>query len=169
MAKHVICICAVFLSLFISCISFALPDDREKTLYLRANKADINQATHKGIYTGDVELDQGSSHLRAAFAITQGNESNQLIKAFAKGDTHAQAHFWCLTAHNKPVLHAYADKIYYYPNKHIIELVGNAKVSQGENTFQAPTILYNVEQQHVITKRSGNQRTSITIYPEKKS
>ncbi len=157
----------LLLGLIVPSLAVALPEDRKQPLYLRANKADINQAKHKGIYSGDVELDQGSSHLRAASAITVGDDNNKLIKAIAKGDAHTQAHFWCDVAANKPVLHAYADKIYYYPNKHIIELEGKATVSQGDNTFQAPKILYNIEKQHVITQRSGNQRTSITIYPEK--
>lgn len=147
--------------------SFALPEDREQVLHLSADTADLNQEKHHGVYIGDVQLDQGSTHVRAAEAITEGNEKNQLMKAIAKGNGHEQAHYWALTAADKPPIHAYADNIYYYPERHLIELIGNARVEQGENTFSAPKISYDTLHQHVVTTASGKQRTTIIIHPEK--
>ena len=157
----------LLLLLFISTYSFALPEDREQVLHLSADTADLNQEKHQGIYIGDVQLDQGSTHVRAAHAITEGNNQNQLVKALAKGNAKAQAHYWALTAIDKPPIHAYADNIYYYPARHLIELIGNARVEQGENIFSAPTIRYDTLHQHVITKSNGKERTTIIIHPEK--
>lgn len=149
--------------------SYALPEDSQQVLNLLANSADLNQQTHRGVYLGDVQLDQGSTHVRAAEAITEGNEKNQLIKAIAKGNSEAQAHYWALTAADKPPLHAYADNIYYYPERHLIELVGNARVEQGENVFSAPKISYDTVAQHVMTQSDATMRTTIIIHPEKKT
>ncbi len=152
---------------FLSCNSYALPDDRQEVMQLNADSADLSQEAHKGVYTGNVELDQGSTHVRAAVAITEGNEKNQLVKAIAKGNKNEQAHYWSIPEKDKPEIHAYADTIYYFPERHLIELVGNAKIEQGENSFMAPKISYDTEKQHVITEKQGDARTTIIFHPEK--
>lgn len=152
-----------------SSVCLALPDDREKVLELAADQADLNQQTHRGEYTGNVQLDQGSSHLRAAHAITEGDKQNKLVMAEADGDQKDPAHFWTLTAVDKPPLHAYADTIRYFPDRHLIELIGHALVTQGDNSFSAPKISYDTVEQHVISKSDGKTRTTIIIHPGKKA
>ena len=162
--NYVLSICILLLT----SSSFALPDDRTQLMHLRADTAELNHHTHRGIYVGDVQLDQGSTHIRAAEAITEGNLKNQLIKAIIKGNRATQAHFWTLTTADKPPIHAYADIIYYYPEKHSIELVGNAKVEQGTDFFSAPTIRYNTLNQRVVSENDSKSRTTITIHPGKR-
>ncbi|MBA3536358.1 MAG: lipopolysaccharide transport periplasmic protein LptA, partial [Tatlockia sp.] len=148
---------------------FALPDDREKILELSADSADLNQQTHHGEYIGNVQLDQGSTHLRAASARTEGNEQNKLVLAVAKGNAKEQAHFWILTDLDKPPLHAYANTIQYFPDRNLVELIGNARVTQGENSFTAPKIIYDTLKKHVLSKSDGKTRTTIIIHPGKKA
>jgi len=148
--------------------TLAMPEDREKTAQLAANTADLNQQTHHGEYLGDVQFDQGTTHLRAAKAITEGNQQNKLILAVAFGDKKEPAHYWEQTAIDKPLLHAYANEIRYYPERHIIELIGNARVVQGDNSFAAPKISYDTQKQHVVSQQDGQQRTVIIIHPGKK-
>lgn len=149
--------------------ALAMPDDHEQILQLSADSADLNQQTHRGEYIGAVELDQGTTHLRAARAITEGNERNKLMSATAIGNAKEQAHYWTQTAQDKPLLHAYANTIRYFPEKHLIELIGNARVVQGENSYTAPKISYDTLKQHVISGNDGKQRTTIIIHPEKKA
>ncbi len=146
----------------------AMPDDREKIMSLSADTADLSQETHRGEYQGHVELDQGTTHLRAARAVTEGNQQNKLVVAIAEGDKENQAHYWTQTALDKPLLHAYADSIRYYPDKHLIELIGNARVEQGNDSFSAPKIRYDTLKQHVLSQSDGKSRTLIVIHPEKK-
>ncbi|MFA5960409.1 MAG: lipopolysaccharide transport periplasmic protein LptA [Tatlockia sp.] len=146
----------------------ALPEDREKPIELSADSADISQLAHHGEYVGNVSLDQGSMHLRAAKAITEGNKDNKLILAIAQGSEKQQAHCWTLTAVDKPPLHAYADTIRYLPEQHLVELIGKARVVQGNNSFSAPKISYDTLKQHVLSKSDGKARTTIIIHPEKK-
>jgi len=148
-------------------ITFALPTDKDQIVELRAGSADINQQTHKGIYLDDVQLDQGSTHIRAHKAITTGNEKNQLILAVIKGNQNAPAHYWTIPAENKPPMHAYADTMNYYPERHLIELIGNARVEQGNNSFAAPAITYDTLGQHIVSKSTGTARTTIIFHPEK--
>ncbi len=145
--------------------SFALPSDKDAVVHLRAGTASLNQRTHRGVYTGDVRLDQGSTHVRAAFAITNGNANNQLILAVAHGNATTQAHVWTRASLEKPPLHAYADTIRYIPLQHLIELLGHARLTQGHQSFAAPTIKYDTLLQHVTTQQNGRERTTIVIHP----
>ncbi len=158
----------IILFLGLQSLANALPTDRQKVINVIADTADISQATHKGVYKGHVELEQGTTNLRAIQAETYGNEKNQLILAIARGDKSIQAHYWTMTAEDKPLLHAYADIIRYYPMKHLITLTGNAKVIQGTNSFSAAKITYDTIKQHVVSESNGDTRTKMVIYPEKK-
>jgi lipopolysaccharide export system protein LptA len=149
-------------------IAYALPTDKEQIIHVDADTADLNQLTHRGIYTGHIKFNQGTTNLHAEKAITQGNDKNELILAIAEGNATKQAHYWTQTAVDKPLLHAFANTIRYHAQTHIIDLIGNAKITQGENSFAAPTIRYNTVKQQVISKNDGSNRTTIILYPEKK-
>ncbi|HAT1774521.1 lipopolysaccharide transport periplasmic protein LptA [Legionella pneumophila] len=147
----------------------ALPFDKEKMVQVVSDSADLNQKNHQGVYIGNVEFVQGSTNLRAAKAITQGDAKNQLTLAIAEGSKGKQAHYWTTTAPDKPPFHAYADTIKYYPLKHLIELIGNARIEQGPNSLSAAKISYDTQEQHVLSHSDEKTRTTIIIYPEKKS
>lgn len=155
--------------LVFSCAAYTLDSDKEQVMHVQADSADLNQQNHKGIYIGNVELIQGTTNLNAAKAITKGNEKNQLILAIAKGNKEKQAHYWTITDPKKPPFHAYADTIRYYPLRHVIELIGNARVEQGNDSFSAAKISYDTIKQHVLSHGDGKQRITIIYHPEKKS
>ncbi|STY29731.1 OstA family protein [Legionella wadsworthii] len=157
----------LFFVLFISS-AHAMTEDQEKVMHVMADAADLSQQQHKGVYTGNVSLVQGTTNLQADKAVTLGNEKNQLVVAIANGTKGKQAHYWTTTDPKKPPLHAYADIIRYYPLRHLIELVGNARVEQGENSFSAAKISYDTVKQHVLSQGDGNKRITIIYHPEKK-
>ncbi|MGQ3891250.1 lipopolysaccharide transport periplasmic protein LptA [Legionella sp. CNM-4043-24] len=144
-------------------------DDCSKSARLAADSADLNQLTHRGVYLGNVQFDQGTTHLRASKAITEGNAQNKLTFAAAYGSQTEQAHYWEKTAENKPLLHAWANEIRYYPERHLIELIGNARIVQGNDSFSAAEIRYDTEKQHVVANSKGKTRTMIIFHPEKAS
>ena len=148
---------------------FALPSDREQVAQLAANNAELNQQTHSSHYHGDVRFSQGTTQLQAAKVNTLGDEKNKITFAVAFGNQTAQAHYAEQIAENKPLLHAYADEIRYYPLTHIIELIGHAKVMQGDDSFSAPMIRYDTIKQHVISTNKGLERTVIILHPDKKA
>lgn len=147
-------------------LAWALPQDREQLVEFRADTADISQVLHRGIFTGHVELIQGTTHVQAAQALTKANANNQLIMAWAKGDNQEQAHYWTVGEVGKPPIHAYADKIYYYPERHVIELIGNARIEQENNSFRAAKITYDIDKQHVLTQSKATERTTIIFHPQ---
>lgn len=158
----------VSISIFFPQIGFSLPTDREKEAELSADSATLDQQDHYGEYIGHVEFQQGSTRLKAAKAITKGDEHNKLIEAIALGDKKEQAHYWMQPDINQPILHAYADTIRYYPSKHIVELVGNARIIQGENSFSSDKIIYDLLKKHLVSKGSKQKKTTIIFHPSKK-
>jgi lipopolysaccharide export system protein LptA len=145
--------------------AFALQADRSAPVHVHAEAASLNQHTHRGVYSGHVILDQGSTHLRADHAITDGDNHNQLVLATIHGSQHQQAHVWTTQSMDKPPLHAYADTIRYFPMQHRIELQGHARLIQGAHSFSAPIIRYDTRNQHVTTEQHGHERTAIVIQP----
>lgn len=159
----------IYLLSFLSFQTYALETDRAAIAQLSADSADLNQSTHRGVYIGNVQFDQGTTHLRAHKAITKGNQENKLIFARAEGSSKELAHFWTQTDTDKPPLHAYALQIRYYPEKHLITLIGNARVEQGDDSLSAPKITYDTKQKHVVSYGDKNVRTTIIFHPGKKT
>jgi len=146
-------------------VSYALDSDSEQPMYFESDTAEINQKTGIGIYQGNVRIDQGSSHLTAVHATTTSDENNKLIEATADGDTQQQAHYWTLTEADEPELHAHANRIEFYVKDNKIILIGNATVIQGEDSYHAPRIEYDILKEEVISPTSKDGRTTIIIHP----
>lgn len=118
---------------------------------------------------GEIQLDQGHTHLRATKAITESNANHQLIKATAEGHGKNQAHYWTKNTKDNREVHAYADVIVYLPTHHTIELEGHAHVQQGEDSFSGDKISYDTLHRHVTSKSTGLSRTTIIFHPGKKT
>lgn len=156
--KHRNCLSGLFL---IACTSsHGLPNDAQEKIYIQAGYANFSQATHTGHYQKKVTFDQGSRHLRAESAESKHDQQNQLLSLLVQGNP---AHFWVIPKLDQPALHAFANQIVYYPNKHLIELTGQARIVQGADEFKAPKIVYDIDQQHVVTKRIAKEKTVIII------
>jgi len=149
--------------------AFALTSDRSKLVYFSSGHASLDEKTGQGIYSEGISIDQGTTHLRATDATTIMNPEHQLTRAIAHGNTQEQAHFWTCTSTDKPSLHAYADTLSYYPFENRLELVGHARITQGDNTLQAPTINYDTKAERLITTSNTDKKqgTLILIRPEK--
>ncbi|MCC5792498.1 MAG: lipopolysaccharide transport periplasmic protein LptA [Legionellaceae bacterium] len=148
-------------------LTLALPEDKHKTAELQADYADLNQAQQHAEFVGHVELTQGTTKLLAQRLSTDSTKENTLRLAIAYGNDKEQAHYVTCTATDKPLLHAYADEIRYYPAKHRIDLLGNARVVQGTNVLTAGKISYDTEKQRVLSQSDAKSRVTIVIHPEK--
>lgn len=162
---------ALFFMLFfmMPIIGNALSEDREEIMHVVADSANLDQKKHEGTYSGHVEFNQGTTNIHATKAVTQGNEKNQLTFAMALGSQGEPAHYWTHTDPGKPPFHAYADQIKYYPLQHLIELIGNARVEQGNNSLSAAKISYDTLEKRVISQGNSTSRIKIILYPEKKN
>lgn len=159
---------AKIIILFWAGIASALPSDRDAPIELSADTMDLSQAAHRVIFQGRVHFDQGTRHIRALRAITEADKENKLAKAHALGSDKFPAHYWEKIAADKPILHAYAKEIRYYPKQHRIELIGHARVQQGEEVFAAEKIIYDTLKQAVETDSIQGSRTEIIVHRQEK-
>lgn len=71
-----------------------------------------------------------------------------------------------LTPKNQPPIHASSNRVNFQGKQSKISLIGQAKIAQNENIFQAPNIDYDLKKQKVITANLSNkkpQQTEIII------
>lgn len=142
---------------------FALKSDQKQNLLLMADKIKFNNKQKIGHYLGHVSLKQGTSMLKANTAWTYTDENNQLKKAVALGTPLKQALFETLMDGQKEKLKGKADKITYFSQKQHLHLEGNALLTLGKNKYQAPLIIYDINKQRIISTKTSNHRSTITI------
>jgi lipopolysaccharide export system protein LptA len=146
-------------------VTFALPDDSEKTLHIVANSYIFNYKTGIDEYEGDVKVDQGSTHLIADRVVTEKDKERKIISAIAYGLVNP-AEFSTTPRKGDIPFHAKAKVIKFYPPASLVELEENVIVTQGENSFQGPIIVYNMKDQIVTTPASEKGRATIIIDPK---
>jgi lipopolysaccharide export system protein LptA len=151
------------LTYFIISPCFALPTDKDQPMYLTANTGHLNKATGINLFQGNIKVTQGSSILLADTLVLHTNKKNQLIEADAQGNL---ANFSTVTDIKKPRFVGVAQTIQYFPQQRIINLIGDAKATQGPNSYSAPRIEYNIDQQSVVSQASSQGRTTIIIQPQ---
>lgn len=156
---------ALHTSLFLLAnIAFALPDDSEQIMHIIADTSAFDYKGGQSTYEGNVKVDQGSSHLTADRVVTKNNAQHKIEEAIAYG-TNKLAEYTTLPKPGDAVFHAKANVIKFYPPKSMIILEGKVLVTQGDNSFNGPLIIYNIKDQTVIAPASKGGRATIIIDP----
>lgn len=157
-----LCLCLITFS------AHALKEDQTQVLLISADKADFNQKSHEVIFKGNIEITQGTTHLLAHKIHATTDDHNHITLAIAYGNNAKQAHYWTLPEKDKEILHAYANKIYFYPDQHLIKLIGQAQIKQENNLFTAPIILFDTQNQHIVSQGNEKDKIKIILHHEKK-
>ncbi len=143
--------------------AWALQSDNKKPMHIASDSVSFNRKTGVGVYTGNVKVVQGTTHLRCDKLITKSGTDNHLREVVATGK---RAHYWSEPGPGKPLLNAWAQTIKYFAvNKHVV-LIGDALVTQDKNQFSGPKIQYDVSKQLVIAPRSKQGRSHIVLLPQ---
>lgn len=155
--------------LFAIVASAELPSDKTAKLYITSDTAELNKLTGISIFTGNVKVDHGSTHVTANKLTTYSDQKNQVVKAIAEGSEGQLATYQTMTAPNKPPVNAKALVIKYFPQRHYVILIGQANAVQGTNSIQGPRLEYDLTNQLLITKNvagANGGRTEIVIQPD---
>ena len=147
--------------LFFYCTNvLALDTDKLKTAKFISDAFQNNNKTGISIFTGHVKMTQGSTQLLANKVIVHSNKNNKISRVIATGK---RAEYNTLPKQGDKILVAKANTIDYYPQLGKVILIGDANVTQGNNSFSGPHIVYNVTQQVVISDARKGSRTTIFI------
>ncbi len=158
------------LILCLSClisVSYALDSDQQQQLLISSDTADLNSQTGVGVYTGNVTIDQGTTHVRGD-KVTSYSANNKITQVVAEGGQKQQARYESVIDPNKPPLIATADTIKFFPDKNYAILLGHAYVQQGANSIAGEHLEYDLTNKILksITAPSDKAvRTRIVIDP----
>ncbi len=153
------------ITLLASGSTYALSTDKQQPAFIKSDTATLNHRTKICVYTGHVELTQGSTVITADTLTTYSDAQNQLEQASAIGKF---ATYSTQPDNNPQKLIATALTLNYYPKKAQVELIGQAKATQGSDSFAGPRINYNIKEQIITSPPSKEGRTTIIIQPGQK-
>ena len=135
-------------------VTHALPDDGDQPIRLTADKALRDEKNGVTIYTGNVEMKQGSLELEAD-QLTIYHTSDDASEIVAKGNP---AKMRQLPELGKGLVHAHANIIKYFKDEDRVHLQTNAHIEQDGSVVDGDSIDYLMKKQ-LITAQSDQSRT----------
>lgn len=157
-------ICCLVL-LLLPTFTYALQDDQEKPFNIIADSSVFNYKTGIDVYEGNVRVNQGTSHLVADRLVTEKDKQHKIVLATATG-IKKLAEYSTVPKMGDPILIAKAKIIKFYPARSTVILEQDVLVTQNQNSFHGPRIIYNIKDQVVTAPASQEGRATITIEPE---
>jgi len=151
-------LCLSSFILFTAQSAFALPDDRDQPIHIQADKAELDDRKGVALYSGNVVITQGSMQITGEHAtMTRGADGGvDIFTATGKPATFRQQ-----PEVNKEVVKAYGLTIQYFAVKDQVLLLDQAKVVQGNSTFEGEKIVYDSARQIVNAGRASGQKITV--------
>ncbi len=156
-----IAILSMILIASLSNVLIARSDDATKPINIKANTAEINDATGISIYRGNVEITQGSMRLTGEI-VTLETTDKKVKKIIAEGNLST----FKQTTDDGKLINAEAKKMVYRITSNEIILTDNAKLTEAGNTFASDRIVFYTDKELVNAgSSSGDDRVNITVLP----
>jgi lipopolysaccharide export system protein LptA len=147
-------------------VAVALPEDGVQKMHIVSDSTLFNYKTGFNTYEGNVDVTQGGTRLKADRVTTKSDLKHKMEEAIAYG-TKNPADYWTIPKKGDPLFHAQAKIIRFYPQKSEVFLEGDVVVTQGDNSFHGPIIVYNMKNQTISAPANNQGRATIVIQPSK--
>lgn len=149
---------------FLCFAAFALQNDAKQPIQIEADSVIIDELKGLSVYTGEVNIMQGSLQLSAE-TIKLFSKEQKITKIIAKGTNNKPAHYQQNQSNQPRFTQATAINITYLPQKEWIHLQGQAHLIQGFDSFKGATLEYDIKNDKVVVKQSkdGTQRVKFKI------
>jgi lipopolysaccharide export system protein LptA len=146
----------------------ALESDRDQPIYVAADKASINDNTGVTVYTGNVDISQGSMILRGERVELRRDAEGNVDQIVSDG---APAYFEQRPAEDQAITVATGDKLDYLVGKQILQIIGDAKVVQAGDEFTGARINYDMNKALVdaFSDSKSDTRVRMVIQPRSNS
>lgn len=151
--------------LLLSNLATALPNDREQNIALAADNASFNEKTGIAIYTGNVEIKQGSLLIKAEQITANTDKEGKIVTVVATGKP---AHMQQQPTIDKGIATAQAEEITYQARDGLIILKRNAKLEQDGSSFKSLEIMYSMDKGEIEAKGNSQNRVQLVFPPPKK-
>lgn len=144
--------------------TFGLPEDSEKEIHIASDFASLDKLQGELIYSGNVELTQGTLNIQADRVTIHRNESG-LQKVIAQGKP---ARFEQILKADEGKTHAYGETIIYHTGNEELTLLKNAGLKKQGNEFAGEKIVYLINEQRVkADSPQPEERIRMVIQPQK--
>ena len=152
----------LLISLPLSC--FALSEDRNKPIKIKADSVSINEKTGISTYIGNVSFVQGSLILNGNKIVIYQSEG-EVVKILINGKP---ATFQQRQDETNELIRAKAGKMKYVMKDERVYLSQNASVTQGDNLLKGNEIEYNTRNSTVTAQKSkqNTNRVHVVIEPK---
>ncbi|MFC0266975.1 lipopolysaccharide transport periplasmic protein LptA [Kushneria aurantia] len=137
--------------------ALALESDRNQPINISADALEISDQDGTAVYTGAVEVDQGSMQLRANRVELQRAESGGLSQMTATGGEDGRAYIEQRPAPDDPLARGWGNRIVYHAGERRVELIGNAELHQGSDIFTGGYVEYFLDTRRVNAR--GNEQS----------
>lgn len=136
-----------------------LESDRYSPINIHANHAELSETNGMAIYTGKVELSQGSLRILCD-TLTVYTQNGAVNKVEANGQP---AQYQQQLDNNEPHVQAESLSITYLPADEKVILKRNAKLMQSKNVFEGDLIEYDLKQQRLSASQNPSTATDTAI------
>ena len=145
------------LAVFFTTTALALPSDRQATITVDADRAQLNEKTGITDYQGSVVIKQGSLLIEAD-QVTIYSTNGQTNKIICIGKP---AHYQQQPNPEDSLVNARADTIEYYLDTETITLIKNASLEQQGSTLEGDHINYDLKAELVEARGSDNSQQRV--------
>lgn len=142
---------------------WAVPEDAEQPIHIRADSAEIDEVRGLAIYRGGVRMDQGTLRVTAD-TMTIELADERVVKITAEGD---RAHYQQRLEHDASEVVANARTIIYFTQEERVELIGMAQLSQEGNEFSGEVIRYDMRAGKVDARSQTGGGVKMVLQPAK--
>ncbi|WP_303901889.1 lipopolysaccharide transport periplasmic protein LptA [Thiohalomonas denitrificans] len=151
------------LLVFAPSIAWALSSDREQPIHIRAASVEINEKTGVSVYTGDVNVTQGSMELTAEELIVY-HENGEVNRMEGEGKPATFRQQPDGAAHE---VRGEALRIEYDADAEKAYLVGQGHVWRGNDEFLGERIVFDTVESIVHATSGDDDRVRAVIQPRK--
>lgn len=156
----------LLLALFSWSTAQALPEDKDAPVEIEADSGDLDQATNRTIYQGNVKITQGTMELLADKVVVQykGSKPHEIIA------TGRPARFKQLPARGKEWIKGSGRRIVYRIHSDEVVLSGGAELLQNRDSFRSDRIVYDRKAGRLKAGAAagGKSRVKVIVHPDRK-
>jgi lipopolysaccharide export system protein LptA len=126
-----------------SSLAWALPEDADAPIVIRADTGEFDQKTNQATYAGDVQVDQGTMRVNAERMVVH-RKDQKVTRIIFFGDATTPARYQQQLTLDEGQVKARADTITYHTQREVLDLEGRAFLSQQGNEVTGNTIKYDI-------------------------
>lgn len=145
----------------------ALESDARSPIEVVADQLDIDDQSGMAVYTGDVDIRQGSMQLTGDRVEIERNDAGEVSRITAIG---GRAYIEQQPAPDEPVVRGWGNTIIYHASERRVELIDQAELHQARDTFDGGYVQYYLDRRTVQARSEvegrDRQRIRMTLNPE---